>query len=146
MGIMSLAWYHKDTMNKYKATDVIDEIINTIELARVTPSQMVADIQRMGFKIKPVSGDIEVFDKIRRHFLKPLWKMGRVDEIVQKYLYELSDEEQEILFDFLEEFENKTQVDLNRKLINKTKSRFSAENPLKIEVFKDETSSSKLIN
>ena len=70
----------------------------------------------------------------------------QVDEIVQKYLYELSDEEQEILFDFLEEFENKTQVDLNRKLINKTKSRFSAENPLKIEVFKDETSSSKLIN
>ncbi len=133
-------------MHRYKASDVIDEIITSIELCQVTKSQMVTDIQRMGFKIKPISGDIAVFEKIRRHFLKPLWKMGRVDEIVQKYIYQLTEDEKDILFDFLEEFEYKTQVDFNHQLVKKSKSTAFSNNPLKLEVFKDDGTVAKVIN
>lgn len=133
-------------MQKYKASDVIDEIITTIELARVTNTQMSADILRMGFKIKPVSGDIATFENIRTFFLKPLWKMGRVDEIVQKYLSQLPEMEQETLFNFLEEFEYKTQDDFNRQLIKRGKKNDQRITPLRIEVFKNNSNGSKLVN
>ena len=133
-------------MQKLKAMDVIDEIMTTIELKQVTKSQMWVDIHRMVFKIKPVSGDIALFERIQAFFLKPLWKMGRADEIVQKYLYNLSGEEQEVLFDFLEEFEYKTQLDFNHQLIKKSLHHSIPKTPLKLEVFKDGANTPKLIN
>lgn len=133
-------------MNKIKVLDVIDEIIINIELANVSRSQMFRDIKRMGFKIKPVSGDITTFEKIQFYFLKPLWKMGMVDEIVQKYLYELEDEEREILFDFLREFEHKTQADFNQDLLKKKRLDKTTKFPLKLEIFRDRFNSSKVAN
>lgn len=133
-------------MQKYKAIDVIDEIITQIELAKVSTTQMVEDVQRMGFKIKPISGDIATFESIRAQFLKPLWKMGRVDEIVQKYLFQLTEAEQETLFNFLEEFEFKTQDDFNYQLTKRGKNFDKPIRPLRIEVFKDNVESTKLVN
>ena len=42
-----------------KASDVIDKILTETEYVTHSRQSMVADIQRIGLRIKPIIGDIE---------------------------------------------------------------------------------------
>src|SRR3990167_972772 len=122
-----------------KASDVIDKILTETEYVTHSRQSMVADIQRIGLRIKPIIGDIEWFSTVQRYFLKPLWKMAKVDEIVNKYFDTLDFNEQEALMLFLEGYDSQNQNDFNRAVMRNNSSLLRKEKQiLKLEVIKQD--------
>ena len=67
---------------------------------------MVRDIQMMGFKIRPLVGDISAIAKMHDEVVRSLWKIGKIDEIISSSIYELEEDDQERLIDYLKKMES----------------------------------------
>ena len=89
----------------------------------------------MGFKIRPLVGDISAIAKMHDEVVRSLWKIGKIDEIISNSIYELEEDDQERLIDYLKKMESEAENRI-RDSIQKKKN-VSKKQLLKIEVFKD---------
>ncbi len=122
-------------MRRRTAFDIIKQIHNEVEEQGLSLPAMVRDIQMMGFKIRPLVGDISAIAKMHDEVVRSLWKIGKIDEIISSSIYELEEDDQERLIDYLKKMESEAENRI-RDSIQKKKN-VSKKKLLKIEVFKD---------
>lgn len=122
-------------MRRRTAFDIIKQIHNEVEEQGLSLHAMVRDIQMMGFKIRPLVGDISAIAKMHDEVVRSLWKIGKIDEIISSSIYELEEDDQERLIDYLKKMESEAENRI-RDSIQKKKN-VSKKQLLKIEVFKD---------
>lgn len=119
------------------ALDIIRKIVVEVEEASPSPESMLSDMKHMKFKVRSISGDIDVLSRIQSHILESLWRIGKLDQIVTEAFPNLSDMDQDQLLDYVEQVEMKTQHQLEAvKMafpVNK-----APQQTLHIEVFRDE--------
>ena len=123
------------SMRRRTAFDIIKQIHNEVEEQGLSLHAMVRDIQMMGFKIRPLVGDISAIAKMHDEVVRSLWKIGKIDEIISNSIYELEEDDQERLIDYLKKMESEAENRI-RDSIQKKKN-VSKKQLLKIEVFKD---------
>lgn len=122
-------------MRRRTAFDIIKQIHSEVEEQRLSLEAMVRDIQMMGFKIRPLVGDISTIAKMHDEVVRSLWKIGKIDEIISSSIYDLEEEDQDRLIDYLKKMETQAE-DHIRDSIQK-RNKLSKKQLLKIEVFKD---------
>jgi len=95
-----------EVQQRNKVLDLIKKITLEIEAAKPSRERMIEDIKMMKFKIRPLFGD--VFELVRREmgFLESLWKIGKIEELVSGGVPKLNDEEKEVFFRYLNDFQN----------------------------------------
>ncbi|KXK11801.1 MAG: hypothetical protein UZ22_OP11002000247 [Microgenomates bacterium OLB23] len=116
-------------MRRRTAFDIIKQIHSEIEEQTVPIEAMVRDIQMMGFKIRPLVGDISIITKMHDEVVRSLWKVGKIDEIINNYMYELDEDDQDRLIDYLKkmevEAENRIRDSLQKKKQNFLKNKLT---------------------
>lgn len=122
-------------MRRRTAFDIIKQIHSEVEEQGLSLEAMVRDIQMMGFKIRPLVGDISTIAKMHDEVVRSLWKIGKIDEIISSSIYDLEEDDQDRLIDYLKKMETQAE-DHIRESIQK-RNKLSKKQLLKIEVFKD---------
>lgn len=125
-------------MRRRTAFDIIKQIHTEVEQQGLSLEVMVRDIQMMGFKIRPLIGDISSIAHMHDEVVRSLWKIGKIDEIISDALYELEEDDQDRLIDYLKRMETEAENRIRDSLEKKTTTH--KKQLLKIEVFKDLTS------
>jgi hypothetical protein len=123
------------SMRRRTAFDIIKQIHTEVEDQGLSLEAMVRDIQMMGFKIRPLVGDISAIVNMHDEVVRSLWKIGKIDEIINDSLYELEEDDQDRLIEYL----NKVESDAENRIRDSMQKRKSVSKKqlLKIEVFKD---------
>lgn len=97
----------KDKEERNRALELIKKITVEVEKAKPSKKQMREDVKMMGFKIKSVVGNIFELAKIEAIFLEPLWRIGKIEQIVLNNVNQLNKQEKEILFQYLKSLEKR---------------------------------------
>lgn len=118
------------------AIDIIRQISVEVEDRQLPLEVMVKDIQMMQFKIRSLIGDISDLEAAHYDFIRALWKIGKIDEIVYESLGDLEEADQEALITYFSDLEDKTQSTLKQALTIQGPVG-SGQKLLKIEIFKD---------
>lgn len=103
------------------ALDVIKRVQNEVENAKPSHKQMLEDVKMMRFKIRPVFGDIAILAKKDIGFLEALWKIGKMEEIINHEIIKLNTVEKEIFFHYWQnkhQLTNKASFNLSNKPID----------------------------
>lgn len=122
-------------MRRKTAFDIIKQIHTEVEEQGMSLEAMVRDIQMMGFKIRPLIGDISTIATMHDEVVRSLWKIGKIDEIVNESLYDLEEDDQDRIIEYLKKMETEAENRIRDSLQNRNK--LSKKQILKIEVFKD---------
>lgn len=125
-------------MKRKTAFDIIKQIHSEVEEPELALEVMVKDIRMMGFKIRPLIGDIASLENLRDEVLKSLWKIGKIDEIVSNALYDLDEDDQDRLMGYLNTMEIEAEKMIKDSLLRQSKK--TKKNILRLEVFKNEAS------
>ena len=125
-------------MRRRTAFDIIKQIHTEVEQQALPLEVMVRDIQMMGFKIRPLIGDIATIVHMHDEVVRSLWKIGKIDEIISDALYDLEEDDQDRLIDYLNRMETEAENKIRDSLVRNTHT--PKKQLLKIEVFKNLTS------
>lgn len=106
------------------------------------------ELKLSGFKIHPIFGDIEILKKKEKELVSALWQIGKIEEIINKNYKNITVDELQAIFEFINFIKNKNQNFeiseenfLSQKLKNKNKDL-----NLEMEIFQEESFSKKIIN
>lgn len=125
-------------MKKQNNKDVLQVLANFKKILDHKPSvdHMYNEVLMMKFKIKPLQGDISLFNVKNSRLIEVLWSLGKLDELFQKEYRKLSLAEQEIFFKAFDEVHRKLQGELNG--INLKTEQLSRLSPVvEMEIFKE---------
>ena len=81
----------------------------------VSPEKMSNDVRMMNFKIRPLSGDVNLLTSLNnKGFIEILWKIGKLDEFYIREVKKFNLKEKEILKNFFVSLHDKFQQQLNK--------------------------------
>ncbi len=130
-------------MKKITALDIIRKIMLEIECPLPSVGIMLSELKMMKFKMRPLAGDISSLSKMNSDVISSLWRIGRIDEIVQTHFYDLEEDGQEMVLKYLESFETLTQHQIKGALQAK---KIRGKDVLKIEVYREFSSQDEVVN
>ena len=109
----------RTTKKEEKKVDVFLLLKDFQKLIKKKPpvKKMVEEIMMMGFKIKPVLGDISLLDLSNKKIVEVLWSLGKFDDFFQAYYEKLSDHELSILLKYFDHLRNKLLVSLPKPIL-----------------------------
>lgn len=126
------------TSMRKTVVDIIRQISDEVEDRQLPFELMVQDIQMMQFKIRSVIGDISSLQTSSGEFIQALWRIGKIDEIVQSSLAELGEDDQEALLSYFKDIESQSRRLIRGSFNQPTSSGTNKKAKiLKLEIFKD---------
>lgn len=84
-----------------RATDIIQKLNLLITSPTPTMEEMLMDLRMTNYKIRALSGGVESFDFADTTFLSSLWRISKIDSIVELGFNELEDDEKEMVIEFI---------------------------------------------
>ncbi|HLL61245.1 MAG TPA: hypothetical protein VK338_06000, partial [Candidatus Nitrosocosmicus sp.] len=108
-----------------------------VEQSIPAKEKMLEDIKMMNFKIRPVSGDIFSLAKREIGFVESLWKLGRIEQIIEDKIDTLDESEQDVFLNYLDDIQLRTQKDIASKIEKLPKREQQKMRVLEFEIFKD---------
>lgn len=85
-----------------KALEVIEKIMRVIDEPPVETDRLVQEMKLWQFKIRHLSGDFTRAGFFESGIVRSLWKIGKIEEIVEDSFDSLSTREKEILMEYLD--------------------------------------------
>ncbi len=125
-------------MKKQNNKDILQVLANFKKILDHKPDalHMYNEVLMMKFKIKPLQGDISLFNVKNNRLIEVLWSLGKLDELFQKEYRQLPSSEQKIFFRAFNEMHNRLQGELNE--INLKTEQLSNLSPVvEMEIFKE---------
>src|SRR3989344_7427247 len=110
-------------IDKIKLTDVISQINKVIDkpINQTNLELILADLKLSKFKVRAIEGELDKFLKTDRSFLVSLWKIDRIDAIVDHYFDRLSHQDRKLLFRYLDSIESRTINEIENNSLSKVK-------------------------
>lgn len=131
-------------MRNKKHNDVIkifDDFQKTM-LRKPSYKVMFDEIRMMQFKIKPMQGDILLFNLQDRRLVELLWSLGKLDELFQHEYKRLSGKNKGIFFRIFDSMHQKFQIELNQ--LNLRKEQVTKSSPtVEMEIYKEQQARKK---
>lgn len=96
-----------DMLNLFKSfkKDVLDN--------KLSHEQMVRDVYMMKFKIRPLQGDVSKLDFSNTIFVETIWRLGKMDDFIEKYLHTIDKNQEHAFFHYFEGIYQQLQNTLN---------------------------------
>lgn len=126
-------------MSKKKSNDVLDMISNLQNkiLSKKPPLDTMWDeVRMMGFKVRPIYGDISFLNLRNTNLIEIMWSLGKLDDFFQREYEKLSESEKEIFFKIVENLHIQFQKQLNNIHL-KGEHTEEVNHTLEMEIFKD---------
>ena len=125
-------------IDKIRLTDIVNQINNVVnqQINQSDFDMILADLKLSKFKVRAIEGELDQFLKTDRSFLVSLWKIERIDAIVDHYFDQLSLQDRKMLFRYLDSIESRTINEIEDKTFNRVKDNKLVK-IIRLEVFKD---------
>lgn len=124
---------------KHKSETDVLKLFDTFQKSlQQKPSykQMMDEVRMMKFKVRPMQGDVLLFNMLDERFIEALWNLGKLDELFQNQYQKLSQKNKQLFFRIFDSMYEKLQSELNK--INLRRVKTSNISPvLEIEIFKE---------
>jgi hypothetical protein len=124
--------------NKYQADvlKIFDDFQKMIQKRR-SYQEMMDEVRMMKFKIRPMQGDILLFNLKDERLIEVLWGLGKLDQLFQNTYHRLSSKDKNIFFRIFDGMHQKLQAELGR--INLRKDRLIQTPPVvEMEIYKEQ--------
>jgi len=135
-----------DTQDSNKVLNLIKKITFEVEKVRPSREKMIEEIKMMKFKIRPLAGDIFDLAKEEVGFLESLWKIGKIDRIINEGLNELSESEKETFFQYLGNFHHRIEKKLSSAIKKLSPEEIENIKVVELEVFRERKARRKNLN
>ncbi len=103
---------------------------------------MVEEVRMMRFKIRPIQGDISLFNFSDKRLIEILWSLGKLDDFFQREFKDLTFEQKETFFRFFDDVYKQFQEQLN-KMSPTVEKKIDGSSVLEMEVFKEKLTKKK---
>lgn len=122
--------------NQSDVLKIFDDFQKMIQRKR-TYQEMIDEVRMMKFKIRPIHGDILLFNLKDERLIEALWSLGKLDELFHDKYHGLSSKDKSTFFRILDGMHQRLQAELGR--INLRKDKLS-QTPLvvEMEIFKEQ--------
>lgn len=104
-------------MRKGEKKDVFSKLlINLRQILEKTPSleKMKEDVKEMGLYMRSVEGNPLIIKKVKEEkIIEVLWKLGKIDILLEKNFHLLDKKQQQFIFNSFEEIKEQLITDLN---------------------------------
>ena len=123
-------------MKNRKNNDVF-EILSDLQAVlrkKPSPEKMFEEITMMGFKIKPLMGDISLVNVKNNQLIEALWGLGKIDDFFHKEFNQLSLKDKDTFFRVINDIKGGYEQQLNRVGL---KERSTITSPVELEIFKE---------
>lgn len=120
-------------------TDVL-QIFDTFRKAiqhKPPHKQMMDEVRMMKFKVRPMQGDILLFNLQDKKLIEALWSLGKLDELFHNKYQKLSLKEKGVFFRIFDSMYQKLQSDLGRINLRRDKASYISPT-VEIEIFKEQ--------
>lgn len=98
--------------------------------------KMNEEIIMMSFKVRPLQGDIGAIDLKNRRFIETLWRLGKLDEFLQKEAPRLNRQGKKIFFQYLDDIHSHLQERFNQLSLKPERIK-DAPPVFEMEIFRD---------
>jgi NCAIR mutase (PurE)-related protein len=126
-------------MKNTNGTDVLkifDAFQKSIQ-KKPTYEQMVEEVRMMKFKVRPMQGDILLFNLKDEGLIEILWNLGKLDELFQNKYAQLSKKDKGVFFRIFDSMYQRYQTELSK--INLRKDKTANVSPtVEMEIFKEQ--------
>lgn len=121
--------------NETDVLQIFDTFQKTIQ-NKPSHKQMMNEVRMMKFKVRPMQGDILLFNLQDERLIELLWSLGKLDELFHDKYQKLSSKDRGVFFRIFDSMYQKLQSDLGR--INLRRDKASNISPtVEIEIFKE---------
>lgn len=120
-------------------TDVLKIFDNFQKTIQKKPSHkhMMDEVRMMKFKVRPMQGDILLFNLQDKRLIEMLWSLGKLDELFQNKYQKLSSKDKGVFFRIFDSMYQNLQSELGK--INLRRDKASNISPtVEIEIFKEQ--------
>ncbi len=124
------------TRNEIDVLNIFDNFQKTI-LKKPSHKLMMDEVRMMKFKVRPMQGDILLFNLQDERLIEVLWSLGKLDELFQNKYQKLSSKDKGVFFRIFDSMYQRLQSELGR--INLRRDKASSISPtVEIEIFKEQ--------
>jgi len=120
--------------NSQDVLKLLEDLKKIIENKPSTET-MYAEVQMMKFKVKPLRGDVAIFNLKNKKLIETLWSLGKLDELFQKELFHVKPSQREIFFKIFDDLTQKYQLQLNQ--IPLKREEIEKASVFEMEIFKE---------
>lgn len=114
---------------------IIEEIQKKIEF-KPSLEKMFEEVQMMGFKIRPLQGDLSAINLKDKQFISVLWSLGKLDQYFNEVINKIPTKNHDLFIRLFQELFNKYNQQLNK--INLYQDRpIDFSNILEVEIFRE---------
>lgn len=122
--------------NKTDVLQIFDHFHKEIQ-KKPSHKRMMEEVRMMKFKVRPMQGDILLFNLQDKRLIEVLWSLGKLDELFQNKYQKLSTKERDVFFRIFDSMYQGLQSELGR--INLRKDRAANMSPtVEMEIFKEQ--------
>ena len=122
---------------KNRKNNNVFEVLSDLQAVlkkRPSPEKMFEEITMMGFKIKPLVGDISLVNVKNNQLIEALWGLGKIDDFFHKKFKQLSLKDKDTFFKVISDIKGGYEQQLNRVGL---KERSATASPVELEIFKE---------
>lgn len=124
------------TRNETDVLTIFDHFHKSIQ-KKPSSKLMMDEVRMMKFKVRPMQGDILLFNLQDERLIGVLWSLGKLDELFQNKYQKLSQKDKGVFFRIFDSMYQKLQLELGR--INLRRDKVSSISPtVEIEIFKEQ--------
>ena len=100
--------------------------------------QMVKEIYMMKFKIRPLQGDVSKLDFSNSLFVETIWRIGKMDDFIEKYMHKIDKKQEHAFFHYFEGMYKQLQNTLNNLHFGSPKGDiFAKRDFVEMEIYKE---------
>lgn len=124
------------TRNETDVLQIFDIFQKSIQ--KKPPHKLMMDeVRMMKFKVRPMQGDILLFNLQDGRLIEILWSLGKLDDLFHNKYQKLSQKDKGVFFRIFDSMYQKLQLELGR--INLRRDKVSSVSPtVEIEIFKEQ--------
>ncbi len=122
--------------NQIDVLKIFDSFQKMVQKKR-TYQEMIDEVRMMKFKIRPMQGDILLFNLKDERLIEVLWGLGKLDQLFHNTYHKLSSRDKGVFFRIFDGMYQRLQTELSK--INLRKDRLSQTPPVvEMEIFKEQ--------
>jgi len=122
--------------NKIDVIRIFDLFQKSIQ-RKPSYKEMIEEVRMMKFKVRPMQGDVLLFNLRDERLIEVLWNLGKLDELFQNKYKKLSSQDKGVFFRIFDGMYQRLQTELSQ--INLRRDKPSNISPtVEMEIFKEQ--------
>ncbi len=135
----------KQNQRKIDVLELITRFRKSVLERRYPFDEVLKEVQLMGYKIKPLMGNVSTLNFKNKRFIETLWYLGKTEEFFHRTFPKLNKEDKKVFIKILDEIRKDLERKLN-KIELKPKISINKDFIVEMQIYRNISSDKKTVN